>query len=151
MNITTITCSTLGATALLLAAVGSSPASAAGSSAAAATALPGSLCDIQVSRVKALDVQDNDNTDEIRLRIGDKTSVQRTYTAGQLRNVLGDNTYDLFTSPELVRLVEVDGASTTVIGSASIPCVNRTATSLVSNASGDAIYEVTWDVDVLVA
>ena len=152
MKVTTIALSTLGTAALLLTGVGgmgSANASVAQSSGASAAALPGSLCDIQVSRVKALDVRDNsDGVDRIRMRIGDKTSVTRTYTAGQVRNVLSDNTYDPFTSPELVKLVELD--SGTVIGSASIPCVNRTATSLVSTPSGGAIYEVTWDVDVLV-
>jgi hypothetical protein len=54
-------------------------------------------------------------------------------------------------SPELVKVVEVDDAKTTVLSSATIPCVNRTATSVISDATGDGIYKVFWDVDVLVA
>ena len=149
MNHTKIALSTLGAAALLLGGTGSAQAAVA--SAASTAALPGSLCDIQVSRVEALDIQDNDGRDEIRLRIGDKTSVTRNYVLGQVRNVLSDNTYDLFTSPELVKVVEVDAAKTTVLSSATIPCVNRTATSVISDANGDGIYKVFWDVDVLVA
>jgi hypothetical protein len=152
MNLTKITFSTLGAAALVLAGAGSANAGVAQSSGAVAAAAPGSLCEIQVSRVKALDLQENAG-DEIRLKIGDKTSVTRPYTtAGQVRNVLGDNTYDLFTSPEVVKVVEVDGAVGQVVGSAaSIPCVHRGPTkSLVSDATGDTIYEVTWYVNVLV-
>lgn len=152
MNVTKITLATLGSAALLFTHVGgmgSAHASVAQSAGASAAALPGSLCDIQVSRVEALDVRDNsDGVDSIRMRIGDKTSVTRTYTAGQVRNVISDNTYDLFTSPEQVRLTEVD--SGTVIGSASIPCVARSATSLVSTPTGGAIYRVRWAVRVLV-
>jgi hypothetical protein len=146
MNLTKIALSTIGTAGLVLSGAGVAHASSAGTSGSAA----GSLCDIQVSRVEALDIQDNDGLDEIKLRIGDKTSVTRSYFTGQIRNVLGDNTYDLFTSPELVKVVEVDTNKQTTLGSASIPCVARNATSLVSDSNSDAVYKVTWRVTVLV-
>ncbi|MCD4526024.1 hypothetical protein [Nocardioides sp. cx-173] len=143
----------LGTTALALTGLGAVtvPAGAAApASSASPAAAPGSLCQIRVISVKARDIQeDNQGTDEIRLKLGNTFTAQRTYFEGQKRNTLFDGS-DLFAAPERVKLLEVDGATRQVLDSTTIPCVARTATSRLASADGDAVYQVTWVVDVLV-
>jgi hypothetical protein len=78
------------------------------------------------------------------LRLGDSSTTQRTYFEGQKRNTLGDGD-DVFVDRERVRLVENDGpGSNDVLDSATIDCAAASATSTLADASGDAIYKVSW-------
>ncbi len=141
----------LGTATLAIAGLGTvgTPISASAATAAAA-ATPGALCQIRVISVEARDIQEDvQGTDEIRLKLGNTRTVQRTYFEGQLRNTLGDGS-DLFTAPERVRLLEVDGANEEVVDAVTIPCVNRTDTTRLASADGDTVYRVRWTVDVLI-
>ena len=105
---------TLGATGLALAALVSigaaQPASAA------------TTCQLDVHSLKALDLNDNDGTDEVLLRLGgDKTAVQ-TYVLNQKRFNLGTKA---FQGTIDVDIVEKDNGQTTTIGSVNnIQCKN---------------------------
>ena len=106
-------------------------------------------CTIKIASIKALDLQqDARGQDEVFMRLGDTSTTQRTYFEGQKRNTLGDGN-GVFVNREKVRLVENDGpGNNDVVDSALIPCAADSATSTLSDAAGDAIYEVSWLVTV---
>lgn len=130
----------LGAAGLVLAGVGALPASAAPARAAV------DVCSVRALHVKALDLRDDkQGTDEVFLRFGDTRTPTRPYHLNQLRNTLSEGT-GIFTGSENVKLVE-EGPGKAIIGSATLPCVTDTETTILTN--GDAIYEVRWTVQVL--
>ena len=125
---------TLGATGLALAALVSigaaQPASAA------------TTCQLDVHSLKALDLNDNDGTDEVLLRLGgDKTAVQ-TYVLNQKRF----NLHKAFQGTIDVDIVEKDNGQTTTIGSVNnIQCKNTPLTTKDRSGFG-AIYRVAYSV-----
>ena len=126
---------TLGATGLAMAALVSlgaaQPASAA------------TTCQLDVNSLKALDLNDNDGTDEVLLRLGgDKTAVQ-TYVLNQKRFNLGTKA---FQGTINVDIVEKDSGQTTTIGSVNnIQCKNTPLTTKDRSGFG-AIYRIAYSV-----
>lgn len=120
----------------------------AGTGAAQAAAAQNS-CTIKIASIRALDLQsDRRGQDEVFMRLGDTKTTQRTYFEGQKRNTFGDGD-DVYARREKVSLVENDGpGNNDVIDSTMIPCAADSATSTLSDAAGDAIYEVSWLVTV---
>jgi hypothetical protein len=102
-------------------------------------------CTIKIVSIQALDLQeDGQGQDEVFLRLGDSSTTQRTYFEGQKRNALFDGS-DVYVTSEKVRLVENDGpGNNDVLDSTRIQCAAASATSTLSDASGDAIYKVSW-------
>jgi len=126
---------TLGVTGLALAAL--VPLGAAQPAFAAAT------CQLDVRSLKALDLNDNDGTDEVLLRLaGTRTPVQ-TYVLNQKRLNLG---VKVFQGSIDLDIVEKDNGQTTTIGSVNnIQCQNRPLTTKDRSGFG-AIYRVAYSV-----
>ena len=93
--------------------------------------------------LKALDLNDNDGTDEVLLRLGgDKTAVQ-TYVLNQKRFNLGTKA---FQGTIDVDIVEKDSGQTTTIGSVNnIQCKNTPLTTKDRSGFG-AIYRIAYSV-----
>jgi hypothetical protein len=126
---------TLGGTGLDLAALVS--VGAAQPASAAAT------CQLDAQSLKALDLNDNDGTDEVLLRLaGTRTPVQ-TYVLNQKRLNLG---VKVFQGSIDLDIVEKDNGQTTTIGSVNnIQCQNRPLTTKDRRGFG-AIYRVAYSV-----
>ena len=127
---------TLGATGLVLVAALVSLGAAQPASAAA-------TCQLDVHSLKALDLNDNDGTDEVLLRLGgDRTPVQ-TYVLNQKRFNLGTKA---FQGTIDVDIVEKDNGQTTTVGSVNnIQCQNKPLTT--KDRSGfNALYRVAYSV-----
>jgi hypothetical protein len=126
---------TLGATGLALAAVLSVGAGQPASAAA--------TCQLDVHSLKALDLNDNDGTDEVLLRLGgDRTPVQ-TYVLGQKRFNMGTK---VFQGTIDLDVVEKDNGQTATIGSVNnIQCQNKPLTTKDRSGFG-GIYRVAYSV-----
>jgi hypothetical protein len=98
-------------------------------------------CQLDVRSLKALDLNDNDGTDEVLLRLGgDKTPVQ-SYVLNQKRTNLGTKA---FQGTIDVDIVEKDNGQTTTIGSVNnIPCQNKPLTTKDRSGFG-AIYRIAY-------
>ena len=126
---------TLGATGLALAALVSigaaQPASAA------------TTCQLDVHSLKALDLNDNDGTDEVLLRLGGANTAVQTYVLNQKRFNLGTKA---FQGTIDVDIVEKDNGQTTTIGSVNnIQCKNTPLTTKDRSGFG-AIYRIAYSV-----
>jgi hypothetical protein len=129
----------LGTAGLLLAGLAAAgPASAAVAS-----------CEVRVTSIRAVEVQEDDqNEDEVFLRLGNTSTPQHTYFEGQLRNTLGEPG-EIFSGTLRTRLVEKDLGSATVIDNATLACRTHTRTVTYDDASGDTVYTVIYTVAVL--
>ena len=110
---------------------------------AAQPASAAATCQLDVRSLKALNLNDNDGADEVRLRLGgDKTPV-RTYVLNQKRFNLGTTA---FQGTIDVDIVERDNGQTTTIGSVNnIKCKNKPLTTKDRSGFG-AIYRVAYSV-----
>ncbi len=93
--------------------------------------------------LKALDLNDNDGTDEVLLRLGgDRTPVQ-TYVLGQKRFNMGTK---VFQGTIDLDVVEKDNGQTATIGSVNnIQCQNKPLTTKDRSGFG-GIYRVAYSV-----
>ena len=127
MKLCSTVLSTLGASGLLFVGFAGTPAPASASTGSAATSLAAAAtCEVRVSSVRAVEVQEDvADEDEILLRLGNTSTPQHTYFEGQLRNTLGDPG-EIFSGSLRARLVERDRGSATVIDSATLECRTQT-------------------------
>ena len=126
---------TLGATGLALATLGSL-----GATQPAAAAV---TCQLDVHSLKALDLNDNDGTDEVLLRLGGDKTPRQTYVLNQKRLNLGTK---VFQGTIDVDIVEKDSGQTTTIGSVNnVECKNKPLTTKDRSGFG-AIYRVAYSV-----
>lgn len=128
----------LAGAGLLMAGVGATPAQASSP-----------VCQLRVLSIQALDIDDDPRpTDEISLRLGGTPTVERTYTAGQTRDVLGDGSR-IFSGSVNLKLVERDGGTREVLATQSVPCSTHQVQRTLHDPGFDAIYQVLYRVDVL--
>lgn len=117
----------------------------------AQTAMAGG-CELRVTEVQALDLQETP-TDEIYLRVGDERTGTRTFTEGQTREATELGNADQITefiAPGgfvVVSVVEDDPVADTVIGSFRVPC--RSASVERDVAGAGAFYRVSYVVTQL--
>lgn len=135
---------TAGAAGLAVTVLGAAPAQAA----APTPARSPDVCSIRVVSLKALNLQEDNQRDEIVLELADTKTVQRTYAQGQKRNTLGDGT-GVFAGSTRVSLLEVDPLKSDVLAHATVRCADRTGTSTLIDPTGDAIYQATWQTRVI--
>jgi hypothetical protein len=133
---------------LLTAAVTASLAAALGvtglttASATAAPGLtPGDSCLLRAQTVRVKDVQDDASgtDDAVFVRLGNSSTITRSYTVPQTRNTLGDGR-ELFAETAQVTLFVDDGGVLMPVGSTDVPCETRTHKLVFDN--GDARYKV---------
>lgn len=109
-------------------------------------------CELRVTEVRALDLQETP-TDEIYLRVGDERTGTRTFTEGQTREAseLGNpDQIREFIAPRgfvVVSVVEDDPTVDDVIGSFRVPC--RSASVERDVAGAGAFYRVSYVVTQL--
>lgn len=109
-------------------------------------------CELRVTEVRALDLQETP-TDEIYLRIGDERTNTRTFTEGQTREASDLGNPDQITEfiPPggfvVVSVIEDDAAVDTVIGSFRVPC--RAVSAQKDLAGAGAFYRVSYVVTQL--
>lgn len=103
---------------------------------------PGDSCLLRAQEVRVKNVQnDASGTDAaVFVRLGNSSTITRSYTVPQSRNTVGDG-QELFAGTARVALV-VDGSGpgSTRVGSTSVRCEDRTHKFTFSN--GDARYKV---------
>lgn len=105
-------------------------------------------CSVRLVTTKAINLQhDNTGTDQIKARLGNTLTRERSYTLGQRRNTLSDGT-ETFSDAALVTLqVEVLGGAWLTIDSHVIQCENTTRDLVFTNS--DARYKARADIDIL--
>lgn len=109
-------------------------------------------CELRVTEVRALDLQETP-TDEIYLRVGDERTGTRTFTEGQTREASDLGNADQITefiAPGgfvVVSVVEDDPTVDDVIGSFRVPC--RSAAVQRDVAGAGAFYRVSYVVTQL--
>jgi hypothetical protein len=109
-------------------------------------------CELRVTEVRALDLQETP-TDEVYLVVGDERTGTRTFTEGQTREAAELGNADQITefiAPGgfvAVSVVEDDPTTDTVIGSFRAPC--RAAAAQRDVAGAGAFYRVSYVVTQL--
>ncbi len=139
MNVTTrIIPSVIGLSGLMLASLG-----VAGGASGAAAAAP-ATCELTVHSNKALELQDNDGTDELYFKLGSEKTPLRVYSEGQKRRNIGS---EFFQNSIDVKVFERDGNNVTLVGTLNnIPCQNEPGEQD-DVAGAGALNRIRWSVD----
>ncbi len=101
-------------------------------------------CELTVHSNKALELQDNDGTDELFFKLGSEKTPVRVYSEGQKRRNIGS---EFFQNSIDVKVFERDGNNITLVGTLNnIPCQNEPGEQD-DVAGAGALNRIRWSVD----